>query len=218
MDRRRVPFAGLPMKLHSLLLAAAIAATSASVHAQEVLPVPEQPSTTVAPAQEGPAGWPQEPTGFAGLPFGSSKDEVEAKFKVTCKPTAKGRKKTDPSFTCKQPHYVITEDIAVEATFRLMNDEAGKPEFHGVQLEISNRRFSKVKALLIEKYGPPMVTDARKKTSDVVMLGLLAQNTQYLTWLGQKAKISITEPPQPLARSIVVIERRLADAKANENL
>jgi hypothetical protein len=201
------------MKLHCLVLAAAMAAVS--LEAQEVLPV-EQPSTTVA-QQATASKWAQEPTGFAGLPFGASKDEVQARFKVTCQPR-KAAKPADPSFTCKQPHYVITDDIAGEATFKLVNNEAGAPEFQGVELEISNRRFSKVKALLIEKYGPPMVTDARKKTSDVIMLGLAAQNTQYLTWLGDNARIAITEPPQPLAHSIVVIERRLADAKANENL
>jgi len=200
------------MKLHCIVLAAALAATS--LQAQEVIPS-EQPSTTVSP--EANPAWPQEPTGFAGLAFGASKEEVQARFRVSCQPR-KATKPADASFVCKQPHYTITDDIAVEATFKLVNNAAGTPEFHGVELEITNRRFSKVKALLIEKYGPPMVSDARKKTSDVFMLGVAAQNTQYHTWLGQKAKISITEPPQPLARSIVVIERRLADAKANENL
>lgn len=208
------------MKLHCIVIAAALAAIS--VQAQEVVIPVEQPSTTVAPqatstATEPTSKWPQEPTGFAGLPFGASKEEVQARFKVSCQPR-KVTKPTDISFTCKQPHYVITEDIAVEATFKLMNDAEGKPEFHGVELEITNRRFSKVKALLIEKYGPPMVSDARKKAGDVFMLGIAAQNTQYHTWLGEKVKISITEPPQPLARSVVTIERRLADAKANENL
>lgn len=208
------------MKVHCIVLAAAMAAIS--VQAQEVVIPVEQPSTTVAPqataaAPEATSSWPQEPTGFAGLPFGASKEEVQARFKVACQPR-KVTKPGDVSFTCKQPHYVITDDIAVEATFKLMNNDAGTPEFHAVELEITNRRFSKVKALLIEKYGPPMVSDARKKTSDVLMLGIAAQNTQYHTWLGQKAKISITEPPQPLARSIVVIERRVGDAKANENL
>ncbi|HEX8619718.1 MAG TPA: hypothetical protein VF911_19205 [Thermoanaerobaculia bacterium] len=207
------------MKLHCIGLAAALAATS--IQAQDVIPV-EQPSTTIAPqatatAPEAATAWPQEPTGFAGLPFGASKEEVQTRFKVPCQPR-KVSKPGDVSFTCKQPHYSITDDIAVEATFKLVNNAAGTPEFHGVELEITNRRFSKVKALLIEKYGPPMVSDARRKTADVLMLGIAAQNTQYHTWLGQKAKISITEPPQPLARSIVVIERRVADAKANENL
>jgi hypothetical protein len=155
----------------------------------------------------GSEAWTQEPDGFAGVPFGTPITEALPALKVPptfCKQVDPARSRGVRT-VCNHASYAITDAVKVIASFKFVKGDGEEPEFNGVVLEITNRRFSDVKQLLFTKYGPPHVFDNKTRT-DWVFTGAQWQDQQY-GWYGDRVRIFINETPQPLARSKVTIER-----------
>ena len=170
-------------------------------------------STDIA-VEAAPPGWKQEPTGFAGVPFGATPEEAKAHLSMTC-PAFNA---SDAKLTCTNKAYRVTDDFTVDAKFFFVKGE-NHHEFNGVELSCSNRTFSTLKALLFSKYGSPTVTGSGAKVGDVLWMGAAARNTNNYAWIGANVNMTIVEPPQPLARSVVRIERlTAAQKKAKDNL
>lgn len=160
--------------------------------------------------------WPAEPEGFAGVKFGTPMTEALTAFEV---PAAKC-KNLNPAKSkgvvkqCTHGDFALTDGINVVAEFQFVKGEGEQPEFNGVELTITNRRFSDVKQMLFQKYGPPQVFDNKSRT-DWIFTGATWKDQQY-GWYGDKVSILINEPPQPMARSTVFIARVTAPAETPE--
>lgn len=160
--------------------------------------------------------WPAEPEGFAGVAFGTPMDEALTALNLS----AQKCKNLNPAKSkgvvkqCTNGDFPITEGINVVAEFQFVKGEGEQPEFNGVELTITNRRFSDVKQMLFQKYGPPQVFDNKQKT-DWILTGATWKEQQY-GWYGDKVSIFINEPPQPMARSTVHIARNSGEQVAGE--
>ena len=149
--------------------------------------------------------WPQEPEGFAGVKFGTPYSEAS---KTLIAPSCKrkgGVKPTDVVITCENKSFPLTDKLEVAAEFKYVKGTGTEPEFNGLVLEVTNRRFKEVKAMLLAKYGPPLMADDKVSTASI-LFGT-GEADKFYDWRGDKVKARIVEPPQPLARSRVTIER-----------
>lgn len=159
--------------------------------------------------------WPAEPDGFAGVKFGTPMADALAELKIPaswCKQVNPAKSK-GVSTRCTHDDFAITEAIHVVAEFQFVKAANDVLELNGVELEITNRRFSDVKQLLFQKYGPPQVFDNKNRTD--WLTGGQWKDQQY-GWYGDAVSIFITEPPQPLARSKVLITRAPAQETTGE--
>ena len=192
------------------LMTSAVCATAlvaASGRAQEAVPqvVPTTAETAAPAVAPAPKLWPQEPEGFAGVKFGTPYSEAS---KTLVAPSCKrkgGVKATDVVLTCTNSSFPLNDQLKVFAEFKYVKGTGAEPELNGVVLEVTNRRFKEVKAMLLAKYGPPLMAD--DKVSATSALFGTGEADKFYDWRGEKVKARIVEPPQPLARSRVTIER-----------
>jgi hypothetical protein len=188
----------------SLMIAVCATALVASVaRAQDTAPQSETTTQTAAPAT--PKLWPQEPEGFAGVKFGTPYSEASKTLIAPACERKGGVKPTDVVMSCRNTHFPLTDKLEIAAEFRYVKGTGPEPEFNGLVLEVTNRRFKEVKAMLLAKYGPPLMADDKVSATSALFGNGAAD--KFYDWRGDKVKARIVEPPQPLARSRVTIER-----------
>jgi hypothetical protein len=171
-----------------VLVTAAFIVTAALAQDPPVTYTPVPTTTAVAPAPSPASGWKQEPTGFAGVEFGTSPEETIARLKMSCKDLDKTNECTNDKYYILtgldvSGEYYPNEEFYVTARFFFVKGNQHR-EFNGVELSCSNRTFSTLEALLFSKYGQPLATGFSTRNWD--------EGKTY-SWVGENVNMTIFE-------------------------
>jgi hypothetical protein len=122
------------------------------------------------------ADWPLEPKEFRGIPFpGASKAEVTKKFAIDdrfCQSTS-----------CLDENFALA-DVPIQTLFDFANDKLVQ-----IFMSFSSSAFQKVKAIFVERYGPPTTT----QTSTVRTRGGVEYQNETVIWLGTAVEVHVVK-------------------------
>jgi hypothetical protein len=152
-------------------------------------------------AQAPPKKWAQEPTAYRGVPFGAPMVEAREKLRFgakQCKPAYGQLSKLIPGTTSCYLHGSLEVGrVRVSETLTFAHDRLA-----GVAMHFEANDFDSMKAVFLEKYGPPT---SETKTPVSNKMGAVFQNEE-LEWQGPSIRISMTRFVNTLDNSMASLD------------
>jgi hypothetical protein len=134
------------------------------------------------------ADWPLEPKDFRGIPFpGASTADVAKKL---------GRKPRECTATDCHDYGFKLVDVQILTLYQFKDDRLVT-----IALSFESSSYDTVKAIFIERYGPPTRVEA---TPMKTMMGVEYQNETVL-WIGKVVKVNLMRIAGSVDKSLVMM-------------
>jgi hypothetical protein len=142
---------------------------------------------------QGPKLWPQEPTGFRGVPFGASAKDLSAKVPV--EGCHDGRL---CSIWCSSKFTIAGQTGRAEVIFTWW-------EFAGVAFHFAPEAHEALRKFAVAKYGPP------RASGSTFGLGLQQTGQEVLRWDGKRVTLMLTKSETKPSEGLFLLETKALD-------
>lgn len=142
-----------------------------------------------------PPPWPQEPTDFRKVPFGSSPSELEATLKAASCRTLNGR------FGC-----IYQGTIGDVSTSEIYLFDATKTKMERVLITFPSDKYSFVRDVFVERYGQPLTS----KVEPYKTRGGAEFENEALAWLGEAMLVTLDRYGSNLKDGFAMVASRAA--------